>query len=61
VKEPLLDFIRYVPAGYGDVAGSPVPGIEETDDPNKLFTAVFRGGEEEWRGTIRVFPVGDVS
>jgi hypothetical protein len=47
-----LDFVLYVPAGYGSVAGASVPGIEETNDPDKLFTAVFRGGEEEWRGTI---------
>ena len=47
-----LDFVFYVPAGYGSVAGSHVPGIEETDDPEKLFTAVFGGGKEEWRGTV---------
>ncbi len=49
---PPLDFIFYVPAGYGSVGGSGVPGVQETEDPDKLFTAVFAGGKEEWRASM---------
>ena len=47
-----LDFVVYVPAGYGNVGGSDVPGVEETDDSDKLFTAVFDGGKETWRAAM---------
>ena len=43
-----LDFTFYVPAGYGNVAGSNVPNVEETSDPEKIFTATFSGGKEMW-------------
>jgi hypothetical protein len=46
-----LDFVFYVPPGYGGLAGGEVPNVEETEDPKKLFTASFRGGTEVWPGT----------
>lgn len=49
-REP-LDFVLYVPAGYGSMAGSSVPNVEETSEPAKIFTATFAGGREAWPGT----------
>jgi hypothetical protein len=43
-----LDFIFYVPAGFGTLAGVALPNVEETTDPARLFTASFRGGQETW-------------
>jgi hypothetical protein len=50
-KAKPLDFTLYVPGGYGSVGGSNVPNVEETSDPEKIFTAVFAGGKEVWPGT----------
>jgi hypothetical protein len=47
-KRKPLDFVFYVPPGFGKVAGAAVPNVEETDQPEKLFTAVFAGGREIW-------------
>ncbi len=43
-----LDFIFYAPPGYGNVAGLQPPNVRETDDPAKLLTASFNGGQEVW-------------
>jgi hypothetical protein len=43
-----LDFKIYVPAGYDSIAGSAVPNVEITEDPNKIFSASFNGGSEVW-------------
>ena len=43
-----LDFVLYVPAGYGSSTGMSIPNVEETDDPEKVFTAHFNRGQEVW-------------
>jgi len=43
-----LDFILYVPAGFGSLAGTKIPNVEETNDPGRIFTAHFAGGQEIW-------------
>ncbi len=43
-----LEFTLFVPKGYGTVAGTAVPNIEETEDPAKVLTAHFGGGRETW-------------
>jgi hypothetical protein len=45
-----LDFIVYVPPGYGNVGGTKLPNVEETNLPDKVFSAVLKGGEEVWNG-----------
>ncbi|MFH1082625.1 MAG: hypothetical protein V1751_04460, partial [Pseudomonadota bacterium] len=47
-QENHLDFIFYVPDGYGHVGGLQVPNIRETDDPAKVLTASFNDGQELW-------------
>lgn len=44
----LLDFTLYVPAGYGSLESAPIPNVEETADPKKIFTAHFNNGAEVW-------------
>ena len=43
-----LNFVLYVPGGYGSLAGSSVPNVEETEDPDKILTARFNNGQEVW-------------
>lgn len=43
-----LDFILYVPPGFGSLAGKPAPNVQETTDLGKVFTAVFNNGRERW-------------
>ncbi|MCX5919450.1 MAG: DUF362 domain-containing protein [Deltaproteobacteria bacterium] len=43
-----LDFTLYVPHGFESVNGVPVPNIEATTDPAKVYTACFSGGKEIW-------------
>ena len=43
-----LDFVLYVPSGYGSLDGVKIPNVEETDDPAMVFTATFAGGVEHW-------------
>ncbi len=43
-----LDFVLYVPPGFGSLAGKPAPNVQETTDPGKTFTAVFNNGKEQW-------------
>jgi hypothetical protein len=45
-----LDFVVYVPPGYGNVGGSKLPNAEETNLPDKMFNAAFKGGKEAWSG-----------
>ncbi len=43
-----LDFIVYIPEGYDFVAGSSVPNVEVSSNPEKILTASFAGGKEVW-------------
>jgi len=43
-----LDFILYVPRGFGNLNGTRIPNIEETEEPGKIFMARFNRGLEEW-------------
>jgi hypothetical protein len=43
-----LNFILYVPPGYGSLEKVKIPNVEETEDPQKIFTAHFNGGQEVW-------------
>ena len=43
-----LDFVFYVPKGYGPPKGSGLPNLEETEDPAKILTADFGKGKEIW-------------
>jgi hypothetical protein len=40
-----LNFTFYVPLGLGM---DKLPNVEETEDPNKILTAHFNGGQEVW-------------
>jgi len=46
--EEQLDFVVYVPEGFGTLDGESVPNVKEIDDPTKIFTAEFDGGQETW-------------
>ena len=46
---PALDFILYVPKGYGAPDGTSLPNVEETEDPDKVLTVSFNSGREVWR------------
>jgi hypothetical protein len=46
--EEQLDFVVYVPEGFGTLDGESVPNVKETDDPTKIFTAEFDSGQEIW-------------
>lgn len=43
-----LDFLLYVPTGFGKISEEHLPNVEETDDAVKLFTAHFNGNKETW-------------
>jgi hypothetical protein len=43
-----LDFTLYVPPGFESVGGAPVPNVEATTDPAKVYTASFSSGKEVW-------------
>jgi hypothetical protein len=43
-----LDFTLYVPVGYGSLDTFKTPNVEETEDPEKIFTAHFNRGQEVW-------------
>lgn len=43
-----LNFTLYIPIGYGSSVGISIPNVEETDDPEKILTAHFNGGQEAW-------------
>jgi len=44
----LLNFILYVPVGFGSLAKVKIPNVEETQDPSIIFTAQFNHGQEIW-------------
>ncbi len=43
-----IDFMVFVPKDYGNLNGTRLPNIEETEDPGKVFTATFDQGREVW-------------
>jgi len=43
-----IDFMVFVPKGYGNLNGTRLPNIQETEDPAKIFTASFDQGREIW-------------
>jgi uncharacterized protein (DUF362 family) len=43
-----MDFTLFVPKGYGNLNGTRLPNIQETEDPEKIFTATFDQGREVW-------------
>ena len=43
-----MDFTLYVPKGYGNLNGTRLPNIQETEDPARVFTADFQNGKEVW-------------
>lgn len=43
-----LDFTLYVPHGFESVNGIPLPNVEASADPAKVYTASFGGGKEIW-------------
>ena len=45
---PRLDFVLYVPEGFGKLNNTSVPNVIETDDPHLLFTAHFNNDKETW-------------
>jgi hypothetical protein len=47
-QEQPLDFTFYVPTGFESLGGSPLPNVEATDDPAKVLTVRFNGGQEVW-------------
>jgi len=44
-----LPFILYVPPGYGRARDKNIPNVEETNNPDLIFTASFDNGLEAWR------------
>jgi hypothetical protein len=47
-KKP-LDFTLYLPPGFKQVSSMTIPNIQETTDPEKIFTASFNSGKEIWK------------
>jgi len=43
-----LDFTLFVPCGFGKMGSSSIPNVIETDDPAKIFSAVFGKNREPW-------------
>jgi len=44
-----LPFTLCVPRGYGKNGDKDIPNVEETDNPELIFTASFNNGDEVWR------------
>ncbi len=44
----LLSFTFYVPVGWGRLDNNQIPNVEETADPQKIFTVHFNGEQEVW-------------
>jgi hypothetical protein len=40
--EKPLDFTLYVPIGYGRLNGAEIPNVEESSNPDKIYTAHFK-------------------
>jgi len=47
-KKP-LDFTFYVPPGFSQVSSKTIPNVQETNDPEKIFTASFKSDKEIWK------------
>jgi len=47
-EERPLDFTFYVPPGYDNLGGLPLPNVAATEDPARVLTVWFKGGEEVW-------------
>jgi hypothetical protein len=45
---PQLDFTVYVPPGYENVGGRPVPNVRAATDSAQVWTASFMSGRETW-------------
>jgi hypothetical protein len=43
-----LDFVLYVPEGFGEVNGFSVPNVVQATEPEKIFTAHFSASQEAW-------------
>ncbi|MFW9877542.1 MAG: DUF362 domain-containing protein [Candidatus Thorarchaeota archaeon] len=43
-----LNFILYVPDEFTNISGKRVPNVEATEDPTKIFTAIFQHNKEIW-------------
>jgi hypothetical protein len=43
-----LDFILYVPSGFGKLNDESIPNVIETDNPHLIFTAHFNNDEDIW-------------
>jgi hypothetical protein len=43
-----LDFVFHVPPGYEKIGGVPLPNVAATNDPARVMTVWFKGGEEIW-------------
>jgi hypothetical protein len=43
-----MDFTFYVPQGFDNLGGTPVPNVKATDDPAMVFTTHFNSGKEIW-------------
>jgi len=41
-----LDFVLYVPGGYGAPNGTSVPNVEETENPGKILSVSFNQNRE---------------
>ncbi|KKN37249.1 hypothetical protein LCGC14_0765400 [marine sediment metagenome] len=44
-----LDFVVYVPKGFGKFDGKSLPNVVETDDPHKIFMGIFDNCQEVWQ------------
>ncbi len=47
-EEQPLDFTFYVPQGFDNLGGIPIPNVTATNDPAKILTVHFKGGAEIW-------------
>ena len=47
-KIDALDFVFYVPEGFDNLFGKPIPNVQVTDDPSRMLTVHFAGGAEIW-------------
>jgi hypothetical protein len=47
-KTEPLDFVFYVPEGFDNLFGKPIPNVQVTDDPSRMLTVHFAGGAEIW-------------
>lgn len=48
MDKPPLDFLFYVPPGYDQIGGIPLPNVVATEDPKRVLTVHFNGGKEVW-------------